>query len=166
MRELSVNDLQFKPFDKIGNDWFLLTAGNMENYNTMTASWGGLGVLWSRNVVNIYVRPQRYTFDFMEKSEYFTMTFFKEELRDALKYCGSKSGRDVDKAKECNLTALKIGDSVSFEEGEYVVLCKKLYATNINPDDFTEKAIIDECYPKKDYHRMYTAEIIKVLKLK
>ncbi|MEG0895075.1 MAG: flavin reductase family protein, partial [Oscillospiraceae bacterium] len=61
MRELSVNDLQFKPFDKIGNDWFLLTAGNMENYNTMTASWGGLGVLWSRNVVNIYVRPQRYT---------------------------------------------------------------------------------------------------------
>ncbi len=97
MNKVDVKSLKLNPFTAIGEDWLLLTAGNKDNANTMTASWGGMGVLWGKNVVTVYVRPQRFTYQFMENSDYFTVAFFDESWRGALKLCGSKSGREVDK---------------------------------------------------------------------
>ena len=88
----------------IGSQWMLVTAGNPAHFNTMTASWGGLGFLWNRPVAFVFIRPQRYTFQFAEENSGLTLSFFGEEYRDALKICGSRSGRDTDKVAEAGLT--------------------------------------------------------------
>ena len=88
-------------FSLIGDQWMLITAGTPEHCNTMTASWGSLGVLWGKNVATIYIRPQRYTYEFVERSDFFTLAFFGREYHKALALCGAKSGREVDKAKAC-----------------------------------------------------------------
>ena len=163
MNEISPNALSKTPFEMIGKDWMLLTAGNSDKYNTMTASWGGLGVLWNKNFVFAFVRPQRFTFDFMNDSEYFSCSFFDESYRQALAYCGKYSGRDVDKAKECNLTPEFSEDAPYFEEANTVIICKKLYVQQMN-----EASVIDESikanYNGDDYHHVFVGEIVKVLK--
>lgn len=156
--KIKPRDLQENAIQLIGYDWMLVTAGNVEDYNTMTASWGGLGMLWNKPVVFIFVRPQRYTYEFMEREEFFTCTFFKEEHRDKLTFCGTYSGRDYDKAKEVNLTAAATPDSVYFEESRVVIECKKLYFQDIDPSNFIDKSINNH-YPNNDYHRMYIGEI-------
>ena len=97
-------ELNQNVFSMIGEQWMLVTAGTAERCNTMTASWGGLGVLWGKPVATVYIRPQRYTLEFVEREDCFTLSFFGEEYRKALALCGSKSGRDVDKVKECGFT--------------------------------------------------------------
>ena len=163
MTEISPCNLEKSAFEMIGKDWMLLTAGNDESYNTMTASWGGLGVLWNKNVVFAFVRPQRFTFEFMNDSDYFSCSFFKEEFRNALAYCGKYSGRDVDKAKECNLTPEFSENAPYFEEADTVIICKKLYVQQMN-----ENCIIDDSikanYHGDDYHHVFVGEIVKVLK--
>lgn len=163
MNEISPNALSKTPFEMIGKDWMLLSAGNSDSYNTMTASWGGLGVLWNKNVVFAFVRPQRFTFDFMSKNEYFSCAFFDESYRSALAYCGKYSGRDVDKAKECNLTPEFSENAPYFEEANTVIICKKLYVQQMN-----EGSVIDESikanYNGDDYHHVFVGEIVKVLK--
>lgn len=161
--EISPYELNKTPFEMIGKDWMLITAGDKESYNTMTASWGGLGVLWNKNVVFAFVRPQRYTIEFMNNSEYFSLSFYSEKYRNALAYCGKYSGRDVDKAKECNLTANFSEDAPYFEQADTVIICKKLYVQQMN-----EESIIDESiksnYEAGDYHHVFVGEIVKVLK--
>lgn len=163
MTEISPCNFEKSAFEMIGKDWMLLTAGNDESYNTMTASWGGLGVLWNKNVVFAFVRPQRFTFEFMNDSDYFSCSFFKEEFRNALAYCGKYSGRDVDKAKECNLTPEFSENAPYFEEADTVIICKKLYVQQMN-----ENCIIDDSikanYNGDDYHHVFVGEIVKVLK--
>lgn len=104
MKKIDVKSLQDNVFSLIGDRWMLITAGTAERCNTMTASWGGLGVLWGARRPPIYLRPQRYTKEFVDREEYFTLAFFGEEQRKALTLCGSKSGREVDKVKECGFT--------------------------------------------------------------
>lgn len=163
MKEISPNNFEKSAFEMIGKDWMLLTAGNEDKYNTMTASWGGLGVLWNKNVVFAFVRPQRFTFDFMNDNEYFSCAFFKEDYRNALAYCGKYSGRDVDKAKECNLTPVFDETAPYFDEADTVIICKKLYVQQMD-----ESCIIDESvkanYNGDDYHHVFVGEIVKVLK--
>ena len=163
MKEISPCNLEKSAFEMIGKDWMLLTSGNDESYNTMTASWGGLGVLWNKNVVFAFVRPQRFTFEFMNDNDYFSCSFFKEEHRKTLAYCGKFSGRDVDKAKECNITPNFSQDAPYFDEAETVIICKKLYVQQMN-----ESSIIDESikanYNGDDYHPVFVGEIVKVLK--
>src|SRR5512137_697572 len=108
-RETRVELLTENPFKLIGADWMLITAGTADANNTMTASWGGLGVLWERKVATCYIRPGRYTYGFMEKAPFFTLSFFAEEHRAALRYCGTHSGRNGDKAKEAGLTPVREG---------------------------------------------------------
>ncbi|MDZ7740805.1 MAG: flavin reductase family protein [Bacteroidota bacterium] len=147
----------------IGSDWMLVTAGNKEEFNMMTAAWGGLGFLWKRPVAFIFVRPQRYTFRFTEKNQYFSLGFFTEKYREVLNYCGSHSGRDVDKALECNLTVLEEEKgTVYFEESRLVLVCRKIYQDDISPGNFVDQEL-EKIYPKKDYHRMYIGEIEKCL---
>ena len=103
-REISVEELKDNPFTLINKDWMLITAGNREKHNTMTASWGGVGELWGRYVSTIYIRPQRYTLEFVEREDYYSLCFFGPDCRQALNLCGSKSGREVDKDAATGLT--------------------------------------------------------------
>lgn len=150
-------------FKLVGKDWMLITAGNMQSHNTMTASWGGLGILWNKEVCFCFVRPTRHTYKFIEKSEFFTLSFFEEEYRKMLNFCGSKSGRDYNKTLETGLIPIKSEHgSIYFEQAKLVLECKKLYADDIDPALFVD-AQLDKNYPLKDYHRMYIGQIYKVL---
>ncbi|MCF6335299.1 MAG: flavin reductase [Spirochaetales bacterium] len=161
--EVSVDSLEINPFTSIGSQWMLVTSGNTDSWNTMTASWGGLGVIWHKNVSYVFVRYSRYTYEFMEKNNDFTLSFFPETFKDSLSFCGSHSGRDVDKAAETGLTIFSPTDStVSFTQAELVLVCRKLYSGAIRPEDFTDPTV-NSNYPSKDYHKMYIGEITKVL---
>lgn len=151
-------------FELIGKDWMLITAGDEKNYNTMTASWGGTGVLWNEPVSFIFIRPQRYTFEFTEKNGLFTLSFFDETYRSALRFCGSKSGRDFNKAAETGLTPVHEDGLTYFAEAKLVVVCEKLYAQDLAAESFIDKSIIDKHYPNNDFHRMYVGKIVKCLK--
>jgi len=162
-KEVSVDSLKMNPFTKIGKQWMLVTSGNISNWNTMTASWGGLGVIWHKNVAYVFVRYSRYTYEFMEKNSIFTLSFFPESNRESLAYCGANSGRDVNKALKTGLTPFSpSNESTSFEQAELILVCKKLYAGGIDPEDFIDPSV-DENYKTKDYHKMYIGEIQKVL---
>ena len=146
-------------FKLIGTDWMLITSGTLEHWNTMTASWGGMGVIWGRNVCFCFVRKTRFTFEFMNSHDEFTLSFFEEKYRDALDYCGSHSGRDVDKAVETGLTPVEVGNSVSFEQARITVHCKKIFQQDLGPEHFIDPNIASN-YPSQDYHRMYIGEIL------
>ncbi len=146
-------------FQLIGKDWMLIAAGPNERHNMMTASWGGLGVLWNRPVCFCFIRPQRYTREFVEANDAFSLTFYGPEHRKALNFCGSKSGRDVDKAKETGLTPIELTPGItSFAEARIVLECKKIHFEDIHPANFVDPTV-DENYPTKDYHRMYVGQI-------
>lgn len=162
-KEIAVEELNFNPFTKIGTEWMLITAGDEKKFNTMTASWGGMGIMWNRNVVTVYIRPQRYTKEFVDANELFTVSFYGKEYRNALNICGTKSGRDCDKAAEAGLTPCFFDGSTAFEEANMVFVCRKLYADLMPAENFLDKEIDQKCYPKKDYHTMYVAEIVRVL---
>lgn len=150
-------------FERIGKQWMLITAGNADSFNTMTASWGGLGVLWGKNVATVYIRKHRYTYQFVEQSDFFTLSFLPEQYRSALQICGSESGRNGDKIKKAGLTPYAVTDqAMSFKEAELVLVCRKLYRHEINPELMIEKEI-DDIYPQKDYHVLYIGEIMSVL---
>jgi flavin reductase (DIM6/NTAB) family NADH-FMN oxidoreductase RutF len=160
--EISPEKLNENVFSLLGKEWMLVTAGTLEAFNTMTASWGGMGVLWNKNVCYIVVRPQRYTYTFLEKNRFFTLSFFHEKYRDVLKYCGARSGRDVNKAKETGITALVTGHgAVYFSEARLVIECKIIYHQDLDPNNFIDPSIADN-YPQMDYHRMYIGEILSV----
>jgi flavin reductase (DIM6/NTAB) family NADH-FMN oxidoreductase RutF len=151
-------------FKLIGKEWMLITAGTINYYNTMTASWGGMGILWGRKIVFCVIRPQRYTFQFMQETPQFSLSFFDEAYRSALDFCGSHSGRNyADKAAAAGLTAIEtLPGIVSFTEARMVFECKKLYFQDLDPDHFIDPTIGD-VYPAKDYHRMYVGEVLRCL---
>lgn len=153
-------------FSLIGDQWMLITAGRADKCNTMTASWGGLGVLWGRPVATVYIRPQRYTLEFVEREDTFTLCFFGEEYRKALALCGSKSGRDVDKVKECGFTVATAEGAPYFEEADLVLVCRKAYWQDMDPAHFLDGEIDGKWYPQKDYHRIVIGEILEVLRKK
>ena len=164
MKKIDPKTLDQNVFSAIGDQWMLQTAGDKAKANTMTASWGGMGVLWGKNVVTVYVRPQRYTYEFMEKGEHFTIAFFDESWKPQLALCGAKSGRDIDKARECGFTlAYGAGDAPYFQEAKLVFVCKKLYFDDFDPAHFVDSTIDGANYAAKDYHRMYIGEIVEVL---
>ena len=151
-------------FSLIGDQWMLITAGTKDQCNTMTASWGGLGVLWGKPVATVYIRPQRYTLEFVEREDTFTLCFFGEEYRKGLALCGSKSGRDVDKVKECGFTVATAEGAPYFEEVDLVFVCKKSYWQDMDPTHFLDGEIDSKWYPEKDYHRIFIGEILEVLR--
>lgn len=139
----------------IGYDWMLITAGKPDDYNTMTAAWGSIGFLWKKPVAMIFIRPQRHTFQFVEKYEDFSLSFFDRQYRQALDFCGSHSGRDTDKAGETGLTlAISPSGILYFEQARMVIECRKVYFDDIKPAHFLDSSI-GKNYPLKDYHRMY-----------
>ncbi len=155
-----ITDNVFKLLDK---DWMLVTAGNTDDYNTMTASWGHMGILWNLPVAIAYIRPQRYTFEFANRFDEYTLSFFTERHRTALQFCGTRSGRDCDKAAETGLTPLPTGrGNVLFEEARLVLECRKIYVDDLKKKNFLDPGIAKKNYPKNDFHRFYMGEIVNV----
>ena len=161
-REISVEELKDNPFTLINKDWMLITAGNQDKHNTMTASWGGVGELWGKYVSTIYIRPQRYTLEFVEREEYYSLCFFGPEYRQALSLCGSKSGRDVDKDAATGLTPRFDQAAPYYEQARLVFICRKLYKQDMTEEAFLDKSLLDKWYDN-DLHRMFIGEIVKVL---
>ena len=148
------------PFDLIGQQWMLITAGVKDSFNTMTASWGGLGWLWNKPVAFIFVRPERYTHDFLESSDKVTLSFFPESCRKALQICGSKSGRDCDKVKEAGLSPVSLEDgAVTFGQARLTLACRKLLKTDMKPVELLDKEILDKWYSSAGLHSVYVLEI-------
>ncbi len=162
-QKITPEKIQGNVFKSIGKDWMLITAGNMESWNTMTASWGTMGVLWNLPVAVCFIRPQRYTFEFAEKSKYFTLSFFDNKYKDILNFCGSKSGRDFDKAAETGLKVFSTeSGNIAFEQSRLIMECEKIYADNLKPDNFILKDLITRNYPKNDFHRFYIGHVRNV----
>lgn len=162
-KEIPVTELQDNVVQLIGEDWMLVTAGSIDSCNTMTASWGGIGHLWNMPVAFIFIRPQRFTYQFTEKEDYFTLTFFEEKDRNILNFCGSNSGKFVNKIKETGLTPLQTENgNVYFKQARLVIECQKVYADFLNYEGFIDKTIPETVYPKNDFHKMYVGKILKV----
>ena len=159
-RIIKPEEIEDNAFKLIGAEWMLVTAGNKESFNMMTASWGGLGVLWSKNVCFIFIRPSRYTYGFIEKSDTYTLSFFDPKYKQVLNLCGTKSGRDCDKVKETGISPAETkSGSIYFTEARLVIECWKIYFQDLEPANFLDPVIASN-YPEKDYHRMYVGEII------
>ena len=160
-REISPAEITGNVFERIGKQWMLITAGREESFNTMTASWGSMGILWGKNVAFVFVRDHRHTFKFMEENEFYTLSFYGEEYREALQICGTLSGRDVNKPEKAGLTPAYDEKTTWFNEAEMVITCRKLYRHKIDPNELVDSSITG-IYPQNDYHYMYVGEIERV----
>ena len=160
-KEISIDTLKINPFHKISKEWMLITAGDEKKSNTMTASWGGVGIMWGKNVATAYIRPQRYTKEFVDAGDYFTVTLF-DGYKKELGVLGSKSGRDGDKIAEVSFDIEEVENQPTFKQGKMVVVCKKIYSDMIDPKQFIDSSLDERWYPQKDYHQRYISEIIAV----
>lgn len=163
---LDIKDIDINPFNMIASDWFALTAEADGKVNSMTAGWGGFGVMWGKNVAFIVVRDSRYTREIIDKADTFSMTFFdmkNKQNRVILKYLGGVSGRDEDKIKNASLTIDYSDGTPYIDEGNIVYICKKLSKTPINADSLIDMGIDEKWYADKDYHSLYIGEITGML---
>jgi flavin reductase (DIM6/NTAB) family NADH-FMN oxidoreductase RutF len=164
-KKINVNTLSENFFKTLKDEWGLLTAGNPESFNSMTVSWGTLGVLWNKPVLICFVRPQRYTFEFMNKSHYYTLSFFNEENKDSLNICGKYTGKETDKIKKAGLTPYTTDlGNVIFEQSRLAFECKKIYTDDFKPENFIDQNIIKATYANNDFHKMYIGEIVNCYK--
>lgn len=159
----SIDQLEFNPFTKIGKEWALVTAGNKEKANPMTVSWGGVGVLWGKNVVFIFIRDSRYTKEFLDSTDFFSLSFLGESYRESLNYCGAHSGREGDKFSAAGLTEARRHDIPYVDEANLVLLCNKMAAMPMSEDTFTDSKLSSKWYAEGDMHTMYVGEIIEVM---
>ena len=162
-KEIRPEEFNFSPFKLIGKDWMLITAEKEGKVNTMTASWGGLGVMWNKNVAYIVIRPQRYTKEFVDSSDSFSLTFFDDNFKDILSYLGTKSGRDENKIEKSNLTVIYDDNIPYFNEANISIFCKKLFAQEYKPESFIVQDLNEKNYPNADHHTLYIGEITKIL---
>ena len=161
-KEISARELNGNFVKMLSEDWALLTAGTINDFNTMTVSWGGIGELWGKDVGFVFVRPQRYTYEFIEKNDYFSLSFFGGEYKKELGICGSKSGRDIDKMAETGFTPVDLENVVDFEQAKITIVMKKLAYQDMKPEGFLDESIMKN-YANNDFHRIYVGEIVKVV---
>ncbi len=161
----NINEYDKNIFEELNDNWALLTVGGKDGYNCMTVSWGAMGVLWNKKVGFIFVRPTRHSYKIIDSTDRFTLSFFDGEYKDALKKCGSISGKDKDKFKESGLTPIYDVDFDLYyaKEAKYVMKFKKIYYQDIDPNNFVDTDLDGKNYPNKDYHRMYVGEITQFL---
>lgn len=155
-----ITELNFNPFVKIGAEWALLGVTDGESKNAMTVSWGEAGVLWNKPIFTVFVRPTRHTYSLIENSDIATLSFFKEDMKKTLSYFGRVSGRNEDKLSKI-LHRTENG-ALLFDDATLTLVGKKLYYTDIDPNNFLDDSI--ELNYSNDYHRAYTYEIIEVIK--
>lgn len=168
LKQVNYRDLAFNPFTMISDEWMLLTAGkNPADFNTMTVSWGHLGAIWGHGggkpTAVVYVRPQRYTKQFIDREDFFSLCVFDQKYKNDLKYLGTHSGKDQNKLTNTSLTPIYADNTTYFEQAKLVFVCKKIYTSHIEENGFIDKTILPDHYPKKDFHSTYIGEIIKVM---
>lgn len=164
-KAISAEQFLKNPFQTIGKDWMLITAGNEEKVNTMTASWGGLGVMYGKNVAYVVIRPQRYTKEFVDREDTFSLSFLGKEYRSTLNYLGTVSGHHEDKITNSGLTLVRYEDTPYFDEASHVLICKKLFRQALSPESLLDEKLINTWYSNGDHHILYIAEITKILKI-
>lgn len=160
---ITPEEIKSNPFHLIGKEWMLVTAEMDGKVNTMTANWGGVGVMWNKDVVFVVIRPQRYTKEFVDHSSTFSLTFFDQSYKKELAYLGNKSGRDEDKIAHTHLEIVYEDNTPYFNQAKTVLICKKLFAQDYQKESFIDLMIEKEVYDSTDYHTLYIAEITKVL---
>lgn len=165
-KELDFSNFKCNPFLKIGSEWMLVTAGNKEKLNTMTASWGALGVMWGKNVTFTFIRPQRYTKEFIDACDTYSLSFFNKDYKKTLSYLGTATGRNENKINASGLTPYFFDGVPSFAESDLVLICKKLYKQDLSPKAFLDNTLDSKWYPQQDYHCMYVSEIVKIFSSK
>lgn len=163
-KQIEPEALEQDAFTMIGKQWMLVTAEKDGKVNTMTASWGGIGIMWNKKVAFVFIRPQRYTKEFIDDSTTLSLSFYDEEMRKTLSYLGTKSGRDEDKITNASLHVTHKDGVPFFEEAATVLLCRKLYAQNMDETCYIDTNLITQFYAEKDFHIMYIVEIQEVLK--
>ncbi|HOV41325.1 MAG TPA: flavin reductase [Oscillospiraceae bacterium] len=161
-KKIDISSFELNPFKRIGEEWFLLSAGKENDFNTMTAAWGGMGVMWNRNVFTAVIRPSRHTFKFMEENSKFSACFFGNSNRDDLKYCGSHSGRNEDKISHTSLNPVFIDGVPAFEEAKTIFICKKIYRGEIDENSFIDNSLF-EYYKSDTFHVVFIGEILEIL---
>lgn len=165
MKQVDIKTLTLNPMNLIGDGWMLLTAGTKASgWNTMTCSWGHLGSIWGNNMPTAvcYVRPQRYTKQFMDENPVFTLSFF-DGYKKEMAYLGSHSGRDEDKVAKTGLTPVYEDDCTYFAEAKLVLVCRKLYQAPLTEAGFVYPETVEENYPKRDFHDLYIGQIVRTL---
>ncbi len=163
-KAIKPEELNVNFFDAINHQWMLITAGNDEKINTMTASWGGMGILWNKNVSYVFIRDSRYTLELVDNNDYYSLSFFGEKMRKELAFCGRNSGRNTDKISQTGLSPVFDAEAPYFEQAELVIICKKLYKQKLDPGCFIEKNLIEKFYSDNDWHEFFVGEIVQVLK--
>lgn len=163
MKEIDRSQLLLDPFALIGGDWMLLTAGTEDRgYNTMTCSWGHFGPIWASDTAVAYVRPQRYTKEFVDREDLYTLCFFDGRKKE-LGYLGSRSGRDEDKVAKVGFTPVFGEGYTYFAEAKLVIVCRKLYQAPLKEEYFLDKETLEKNYPHRDFHDLYVGRIEKIL---
>lgn len=164
---MDLKKFNLAPFYALDQEWAVLTAGNQEKFNAMTISWGGLGTIWNKPVVTVYVKPIRYTYEFMEKNEYFSVSFYDEKYKKDLSILGSKSGRDLDKISLTNFTPEFLENAISFKEAKLTMICKKIYFQDLDVKNIDTKSIpqseVERFYKTEPAHRMYLGEVVDII---
>lgn len=162
-KEIKPEQLTDNAFELIGKEWMLVAARAHDTGNAMTASWGGVGIMWGKPVAFVVIRPQRYTKTFMDSADTFSLGIFPEECRKMLSYMGTVSGRDEDKIAACNLTEEIVDSAPVFAQSRMTLVCRKLFAQPMEESSFLDPSVISKWYPDRDFHTLYIAEITKVL---
>ena len=166
MKEIGIRELDVNMYSMIADNWPLLTSGNKENgYNTMTISWGHIGSIWGHNMPTViaYVRPQRYTKQFMDKNEYFTLSILDEKYKKELAYLGSHSGKDEDKIAGTWFHVEMFENKNNRKNSDIVPVCRKVYQDYLKEECFKDYEVMDKAYPNRDFHDFYVGEIVKIL---
>lgn len=161
MEEINIKNVkEFNPISKISKEWMLITAGDTEKANTMTASWGHFGYIWNKPTATIYIRQTRYTKEFVDNSDYFSLCFFSKEHRKDLGYLGTHSGRDEDKIGKTSLTIGYIDGVPVFKEASLIFICRKTYSQDMKPECFHDRDCLKKNYENDSLHKLYIGEII------
>lgn len=161
LRAVNLNELVLDPARLYRDAWGLLTAGTRDDFNSMTISWGGFGHLWQKPITQVFVRDSRYTFEFMDKSPYFTVCFFEKKMLPRLSRLGSESGRDIDKMHDSGFTPVFMQHGIAYEEAVLCLVCRKLYAHNFSEENFYDKDVFNDLYGEGGFHREFIAEVEK-----
>ncbi|MCX4365491.1 MAG: flavin reductase [Bacilli bacterium] len=156
------DEFAIRPFYDLDKRWALVTVGNEKRYNAMTISWGGFGTLWHKPVATIYIRKTRYTYEFLQDNEYFTISFYGDEFRECLGTLGSKSGRDEDKIALTKLNVEFLELAPTFKEAELTIVCKKIYSQELNKNNMSSD-IVNRFYKNDEVHEMFIGEVVEII---
>ena len=158
---MNLKDFKIAPFYALDKEWALITAGSKDGFNMMTISWGGFGTLWHKPVVTVYVRPIRYTYEFLENNDYFTISFYDDTYKNELSVLGSKSGRDIDKLSLTSLTPEYLEKGITFKESKLTIVCKKVYEDDLDINKISEEN--KKFYQTEPVPTMFIGEVIDII---